>query len=474
MEDTVDAREVFTPLDDFYGTPSGGDMVSDYGRVPVSHLNAICSQRLGVAYRACNGTANDVFRNGFDFADFDNPEKIVKKPMIKNWMLESRFIDKFTECFDFEMRTGLGHLIGKWPNEKGMKNAGNRAPRTKPNNWEAFSAYKMTPANLMELDDYDYDKQKWDFIGGIRYITTIHHSRVYVLETRRVEGGLRGLALPEIVWTPLMCYMNTMYYILKSLGQLGTNYMVFESQKEYPTTEEAAKYIALSNSMRANKTIVMGKGGKFMLENAASKIGSGIESYLEFLREDISAGWTYPKNQLFGRADGGGLDGAGAVISKDDYLGSNISTKQLLITNDIMYVLKEMCGFKDLDNLTLRWNIDLHKSEEQRLNERMLRAQAEMVEIQLEMTKLNKRLYTKQVKLQIEMADVQMKMFKQNPEQFMQQSEKDEENTEEKKPMTKEQKKDFLQNQAYFNELKSQYHENQKLIEMINRDLKKK
>lgn len=470
IEDTSDSREYYTPLDDLYSTPSGGDMVSDFGRVPTSHLVSLCNQRLGIANRACLGTANDVLKNGFDFVSDEDPEKIIKKPEIMRWMRKSRFTDKFAETLNLCFQTGLGHLISRYPNETGMKNAAKEAPKTRPNNFEAFSAYRMTPASLSQFDEYDYDKQKWDFIGGTRNITIIDHSRVYVLEVFRIEGGLRGLALPEVVWTPLMCYLNTMYYILKSLSQLGTNYIVFESQKEYPTTEETQKYISLGNLMRANNTYVMGKNAQFKLENAAAKIGGGIESYLEFLREDICAGWIYPKNQLFGRALGGGLEGAGAIISKEDYLGSNISTKQLLITNDIMYILSEVCGFKNLDNITLRWKIDLHKSEEQRLKERMMRSQAEMVEIQLEMSKLNKKLYDKQVKLQTEMAKVQLEMFKKNPQAFMMQSQKDEENVKEKE-IEPEKQKDFIDLSHKYDTLQFQFNENKKLMKLIQNDM---
>ena len=68
----------------------------------------------------------------------------------------------------------------------------------------------MTPVNLHdENTKLDYDKQRWKFRGGIVRNALIHEKRVYVLEMRRVEGGLRGLALAEIAWTPLMCYLNS-------------------------------------------------------------------------------------------------------------------------------------------------------------------------------------------------------------------------------------------------------------------------
>ncbi|MCP4651581.1 MAG: DUF1073 domain-containing protein, partial [PVC group bacterium] len=428
---TEDAREFFTPVDDMYGSPGGQDMVSSYGRVPVNHLMVLASQRLGVVYRGCHGTADDVFRNRFDFVSVDDHNKVIKRPEIFKWMRRSFFWDKMVECFDFEMRSGLGHLIAYYPNEKNIEKIGNKAPKSRPDSWEALSAYWMTPNNLQDDMKLDYDKQLWDFTGGVRSISNIHHSRVHVLETRRIEGGLRGSALAELCWVPLMCYLNTSYYILKGLAQMGTHYLVFNSAKEYPTPTETQAYINLANLMRANQTIVLGKNAEFKLQNAAGKIGSGLNEYLEFLKEDVSSAWIIPKNQLFGRSDGGGMDGAGALISKEDYLASNLSTKQLAATNDIMYILEEMCGFPDLEDITLRWNLDMHKTEQQRLTEQIMAEQLEQAKVQTKTAKMMLKLQKHQVDLQIEMAEVQKKMMKENPKQFMETSEKDEENLKE-------------------------------------------
>lgn len=473
---TEDSKEYYTPLDDFYGTPGGQDMVHDYGRVPVNHLISICSYRLGVAYRGCNGTANDVFRNKFVFVKDDNPDKVLERPEIFRWMRRSFFWDKAVEWFDYEMRSGLGHLVGYYPGEKNTDKMGEQAPKRRPDSWEAFSAYWLTPTNLTEFKKLDYDKQAWNFLGGIHTVTNIHHSRVHVLETRRVEGGLRGLAFPELCWVPLMCYLNSSYYILKSLGQLGTNFLVFNSAKEYPTSEETQAYINLGNLMRANQTIVLGKNAQFSLQNTAGKISQGLNEYLEFLKEDISSAWIIPKNQLFGRSDGGGLDGAGALVSKEDYLASNLSTKQLAATNDLMYIFDKMCGFPKLEDVTIRWNLDLHKTEEQRLDEQIKKEQLEQqkeltkqTKVQTKTTRMLFDLQKQQVELQMEMGKVQMKQLKKNPEQFMEQTTKDEENLEEKKPAKTEKTKkgDFAGVQDYYNLLMEQYIRNQKLIKEL-------
>ena len=412
---TSDFQSYYTPLDDFYGTPGGGDYVYDYGRIPVSHLVVMCTQRLGVAHRGCYSVAKDAFRNRFSFVNYDDPDKEIKTPEIMTilkWMNQTHLWDHITDTVYFERMTGLGHLIGYYRGEKGVERMDKSAPRTRPIDFDAFSCYYMTPMNIFDNARLDYNKSKWDYIGGVPTQTTIHHSRVHVLETRKVEGGLRGIAIPELCWIPLICYLNTCYYILRSLSQLGTVLVGATVAQEYPSAELTQKYLDLFAKMRANKFYIFGKNMDFKLMNAAGKIGEGIDSYLEFLREDISSAWIIPKNQLFGRAEGGGLEGAGALVSKEDYLASNLSTLQMDITDDIMDILQNMCHFPDLGNVTLRWNLDLHKTEQQRLTEQLMREQLEQAKVQTKMVKIQKKL----MGMQYEQAMMQFEQFKKNPQ----------------------------------------------------------
>ena len=421
-----DYAEYYTPIDDFYGTGGGGDYVSDYGRVPVSHLMILCSQRLGVAWRGCNSVANDVFRNRFVFVKYDEIETEIKNRTITRvlkWMRKTKFWDKMVDCLDFERRTGLGHLVAFWDHEKKLEDYGKKAPKKRPDYFESFSSYYMTPINIFSHARLDYDKDRWDFIGGFMRGATIHHSRVYCLETRRVEGGLRGIAIPELCWVPLMCYLNTSYYILKSLSQLGTAIIGVKVPQEFPQATMVEKYMDILQSMRANKMFLFGKNMEFQIQNVAGKIGEGIASYLEFLKEDISSAWIIPKNQLFGRSEGGGLQGAGALVSKEDYLSSNLSTLQLNLTNDIMNILIDIGGFTELEEYTIRWNLDLHKTEQQRLVEQLMREQLEQAKYQTIMTKLQ----YETMKIQNEQAKMQWEQLKKKPQLLLpQQPEKPE------------------------------------------------
>ena len=163
--------------------------------------------------------------------------------------------------------------------------------------------------------------------------------------------------------------------------------------------------------MQANKFFIFGKNTNFKIENAASKIGEGINSYLEFLKEDISSAWIIPKNQLFGRSDGGGMSGMGSLVSKEDYLSSNLSTLQLNLTDDIMYILQEHCHFPKMEDLTIRWNLDLHKTEQQRLTEDLMREQLDQAKTQTKMITLQEKM----MKIQHEQAKLQWKEFQKEP-----------------------------------------------------------
>lgn len=469
---TLDADQSFyTPFDDFYGIPSGQDLSYDSGRIPVSHLMVLATQRLGCVFRACNGTANDVFKNQFEFVKRSDRDKVVARPEILNWMDKAFFWDKIVEILDFGFRSGLGHLVSHWDTEEGLNYMDQKALKTRPDWFESFSTYHMTPSNLDAVTYLDYNRQKWNFRGGIFSSTEIDSSRVYVMEPFRAEGSLRGWALAELCWVPLMCYLNTSYYILKSLAQLGTMHVGITTDSVYPTPAEVRAYLSFQKDMRANKFWILGRGAKFQVENAAGKIGGGIESYLEFLKEDISSAWIIPKNQLFGRAEGGGLEGAGALVSKEDYLSSNLSTKQLKYTNDIMFILKEVCHFPDLEEITLRWNLDLHKTEQHRLQEQLMREQLAQQEIVTKQTKLGFKLYKQQVKLQIEMNKVQMQMLEENPKEFLEGSDKDEENIQEKE--VKRESKDFQDKELLrikYNKYKEMLDYNIRLLKDLNRE----
>lgn len=477
------AQSFYTPLDNMYSdSGTGTDMWYDFGRVPTSHLKVLSSQRIGILFAACNRPATDIMDNGFDFVKRDDqdgdPIKNDNIAKIEDWMDLVQFNKRITEVIEYDARTGLGHLFAdKYIGEvnKGPLTWQKKAPNTKPEHLTTFSSYYMTPNNVYQAYQIDYDRQKWNFTGGLHAASNIHHSRMYVYEGIREPMSLRGLALGELCWVANMCYLNLQYYILKNLAQLGVMTVGISIDRDFPTTAETAQYLALLKTFQANNFYVLGRGAQLQIQNVASKIG-GIREFMEFLIEDMSAAWVFPKNQLLGRAQGGGLEGAGAIVSKEDYIASNLSVKQSKIKYDIMIILKEMCGFKGLDRVVPRFNIDLHKSSEQRFKEQLMKEQVEQTQMMTEQMKIGKSLYRKQMKLQEQMVNVQLEMMKRNPQKLLEFSNKDEQNLEEtklKKPEKSEDfTTDFLKLKLTYDMLYKQYEANDKLLKYINSDMR--
>ena len=251
---------------------------------------------------------------------------------------------------------------------------------------------------------------------------------------------------------------------------MGLRTVGIQIDQEYPTTKIVESYIENVDKMSAANTYVLGRGATLVSENQAAKLGSGIESYMNFLKQDISSAWIIPINQLFGLSVGGGLDGAGALVSKEDYLSSCISTLQANMTRDLMYIFRDVCGFPNLEGITLRWNLDLHKTQEQRYKEQMMKIQIDQMEISTKQMKLGYKLMEVQTELQMEMGEVQKKMLKANPEKFMEGSDKDEENKEEKEPKKVEHKGDFYtepQLGKIYEILLYKYNENKIVLDML-------
>lgn len=468
----------YTPLDNMYDNPTGGDTWYDFGRVPISHLIVLSSKRLGGLFAACNRPATDVMDNGFDIVnnnDIDgDPVENDRITKMRNWMEQPQidFNRKIMDIIDFDGRSGLGHfVIDKYIREKrGPMSWSKQAPKTKPESILTFSSYYMTPNNVYQPNRLDYDRNKWNFTGGLHAASNLHNSRVFVYEGLREPLGLRGLALAELSWIAWMCYLNVQYYLLKGLAQMGTMTVGITVDREFPTTAETANYLALLKTFQANNFYILGRGAQLQVANAASKLGAGVKDFMEFLKEDISAACIFPKNQLFGRSESGGFGSGGAIISKEDYIASNLSPKQSKIRPVIMTILRDMCGFQGLEDKTARFNIDLHKTSEQRMKEQLQKEQVDQTKMMTEQMKLQQPLIKKQIKLQKEMANVQLEMMKRNPQELMDRSMKDEENLEEKK--TKKQDFGFNILRMKYDMLYRQYQDNDRLLQYINNDTK--
>ncbi len=118
---------------------------------------------------------------------------------------------------------------------------------------------------------------------------------------------------------------------------------------------------------------------------------------MEQYKEELSSAWRIPLNQLFGRSVGGGLAGAGALVSKEDYL-QEVSNKQMAMSDNLMKIYTE-AGF-DVESYDILWNLAVKKTDEQRMREEGMETQNKILEEQWRQAKIQ----TQMLKLQLEAA----------------------------------------------------------------------
>jgi hypothetical protein len=157
-------------------------------------------------------------------------------------------------------------------------------------------------------------------------------------------------------------------------------------------------WLDLMIEYQANYFYLIGKEDELEFKNA--KLGQGMSEYIEFLKEDISAGLGIPLNFLFGRSVSGGIGGEGALTAERNYM-QTIANVQKSISDDVLRIVSD-CGF-NVDGLRLSWNLALQKTSEQRKREKMMDLQNEILEEQL-----------KQMRTQTEMQEQQKAELAQN------------------------------------------------------------
>ncbi len=456
----TDFAEIYSPSQNFMSEDaSGGDAYAEGGRVPLHEMVSMTQYRTGWAYRATFGKAQAIYRNGYEFVpedfDIDTPPK--PQPEIKKFFDKVDWFGWRIQHLFREKQTGLGIGIPIYPGETKedlAKELDFSKMKERPIHLKAYSAWHLYPVNILQYEMGDYNKRLWDFRGGVNP-TIFNHTRITLLETKPEPFHLRGLAEIEPIWTAAICYFNTMIFILKSLAQVGTMTMGIQSPNEVPTKKEADAYLEMLNDFRANKFYVLGAGATLVSQNMASQIGKGLNDFLEFLKEDISSCLVIPKNQLFGRSEGGGLDGAGALVSKDDMLAEFMAEAQDMTSEELAF-LRGPCKFeKHLEGQTLRWRLDLHKTEMERLQEEAMR-------IDMEMKRQMAKQAEKQIKMNNLLMDAQMKEIKSDPKGFLEKMNTEvEQNTQEgiknkptKKLEDKRPKSDFVNYMDFYREVK--------------------
>lgn len=383
----------YKPSDDIYGSATGMDE-----RPSIEDLSAICNTRMGCVWTATSGVSGDATRNWHVFADPDS-QKEKKNDTTKaafQFAVKTDLKNQCQQWLRWTLGMGSGWLIKYWT-KNDIKNM-QEAPKLSipPRRFRAFSPRYMQPINLDKSNELNYQEDVWKFSGGeINYAYNIHQDRIEVLSLYPEEGHWRGLSIAEPVWIPLMGYFQGFIYLTKGLRHWGDAVPAMFTGEGLPEEGEVTSVLDLMDEYQMNYKWALGKDDR--LEFIQTKIGSGLRDAFELYKEELSSAWRIPLNQLFGRSEGGGLAGAGALVSKEDYL-QEISNKQMAMSDNLMKIYTE-AGF-ELDSYDILWNLAMKKTDEQRMREEGMTTQNKILEEQWKQAKIQ----TQMLKLQLEAA----------------------------------------------------------------------
>lgn len=413
--------------DNIYGYASGED-----DRPSLQELSAIMNSRLGVAWAATAEVAGDAMRNGFIFVD-KKSRKEVEKEEIFEYMKNTDLMNQLTHAVRDDRGFGLSFLIKYWTKDD-REVMDQEPPNTPPRKYRAHNPLYMTPINLGSTNELDYNKDVWNFSGGLFNRYNIHRDRIHVLCLRPVAGHWRGKSVFEPIWTALSGYFQCLIYLVRGFRNWGDSVPVMFSGDQMPQAHEVDAVLDIMDKFEMNRKFALGRDDK--LDFKTTGIGRGITEIFEQFKEEICAGLRIPLNQLFGRSVGGGLAGAGALVSKEDYL-QMIGNVQMSITDDILQILTD-AGF-DMTGLDLEWELAIKKTDQQKLLEEGMQLQNEMLKLQVKQQKEQ----LKMLKMQREMQETRMKLGLTEPMQQPQLTEQ-----QKKKAIPVEAEEDFIPAEA--------------------------
>lgn len=391
--DRADFVPYYKPSDDIYGSATGLDE-----RPSLEDLAAITNTRMGCVWAATSGVSGDAMRNWHVFADPDSLKE-KKNDDTKAALKFAARTDLRNQCqqwLRYTLGMGTSFLIKYWGKDD-IKNMEEPPKLNKPpRKFRAFSPRYMQPTNVDKSNELNYQEDVWKFGGGeINYAYAIHQDRIEVLSLYPEEGHWRGLAIVEPVWIPLMGYFQGFIYLTKGLRHWGDAVPAMFTGEGLPKDAEITSMLDLMDEYQMNYKWALGKEDR--LEFIQTQIGKGLDTAFEIYKEELSSAWRIPLNQLFGRSEGGGLQGAGALVSKEDYL-QEVSNKQMAMSDNLMKIYTE-AGFK-VDQYEILWNIAVKKTDEQRYREEGMETQNKLLTEQWRQAKLQ----TAMLKLQVEAA----------------------------------------------------------------------
>jgi len=383
-----DFKKHYTPSDDLDGAPTG----QDRGRAwhALQDYEMLMDKRVGWGSKITRGLSAKAVRNEIEFVDI-RTEKVVKNETtgdINQWMLRTNFKNEFENELAYERGYGTGFLVFYWNKKDDFRKP---PPSTPPNSFDAFPPIILYPQNLTDTGKLDYDKEVWSMGGGLFNHTQIHRDRVHVLCTREVPYDWLGRSVFDPIWLSAMAYLNVLQGIVKGIAKWGTVIPVFRMQDEHPERKKYLEYLELVETFRQNYTFILAQGES--VEFAESKLGQGIDQFAEFIKEDIASGVEVSMNGLWGRSESGGIGDGGSLTAErsDNQTIANIQ-------HDISYALwKIFQRWFDVENLRPTFKLEFAKTEEEKLGLEGAETQNDMLKVQLDIMKMQKKALKEQM-----------------------------------------------------------------------------
>ena len=365
----------------------------DQWRPPMQDLQRIMDSRVGWGQKVTRQIAAHAVRNKLDFIDIrtEKPSNSPEIVQIKQWALRTNFWNAFEDCLAFERGYGTAFLVFYWSKNDKFDTP---PPRNQPpKSYDAFPPTILYPLNLTETGKLDYDKDVWEFGGGIFSQSKVHRDRVYALCTRRVPFDWLGLSIFEPIWLSTMSYFQIVQGGVKNISKWGEIIPIFRMPQEQPNREMYQEYLDLVETFRQNYMFILGATDN--VEVVDTKIGQGLSEFAEFIKEDICSGTGTTLNWLFGRSVTGGIGGQGALTSERAIIATIAN-----IQHDIGYPLWEIFNrWFQVDYLRPQFALDLQKTKAARLAEEAMELQNKMLQEQYKMLKLQRLAFKDQTDL---------------------------------------------------------------------------
>lgn len=383
-----DFKRYYSPSDNIYNdTPSGRDA----GRPPLQDLAMCMDSRIGFGQKITRNLARSAVRNRMEFIDITTEKVVLNDAVndIKSWTVKTNFWNAFEDCLAFERCYGLGFIVYYWSKNDDFTKS---PPKNKPPiAFQAFPPSVLTPLNLTETGLLDYDKEVWEFSGGIFSHSKIHKDRVFVLVTRPVTFDWLGLSVFEPIWLSTMAYFQVVQGGVKNISKWGEMIPIFRMAQDAPTREMYTEYLDLVDEFRQNYTFVLGQGDS--LELKSTELAKGLTEFTEFIKEDIVSGTGTTLNWLFGRSVTGGIGGQGALTAERAVVAT-IADIQHDISQPLWTIFNRWFNVKDIRP---QFQLDLQKTKASRLIEEQMQLQNDILEEQLKMLKLQRLAFKEQI-----------------------------------------------------------------------------